>query len=195
MADSTESNLDKVLSLGDSLAKLSATALAQAVGLYMAASTAIRTVASGIATAATQATINAANAKYHAVPLSPAVLADMVVRNIYSQSDAAGQALYSGIDNDNFNLMVADTGESYGILDALRLYNRGTLMSALVPGPNYATGTPLYVAGNNLAGEYGISEDELKTVIYYSRGATSSYPTCSSWPATRSAPPTPSNWQ
>ena len=169
MADSTESNLDKVLSLGDSLAKLSATALAQAVGLYMAASTAIRTVASGIATAATQATINAANAKYHAVPLSPAVLADMVVRDIYSESDAAGQALYSGIDNDNFKLMVADTGESYGILDALRLYNRGTLMSALVQGPNYATGTPLYVAGNNLAGEYGISEYELKTVIYYSR--------------------------
>lgn len=143
--------------------------IAKGLGVWTAARAAIQTVASGVAQAATMSTITAANAKYHGVPLTPAILADMVVRNIYDASDAAGQALLSGLDNDNFNLMVEDTGESYGILDALRLYNRGLTMSALTPGPNYSTGTPLYVAGENLAGTYGITEDELKTVIYYSR--------------------------
>lgn len=169
MADSTESNLDKITGAAEGLAKLSATALAQAVGLWVAASTAIRTVAGGIAEAATMTTITAAQAKYMGVPLTPAVLADMVVRNLKTSAAATTEAALSGLDPARFAALVADTGESYGILDALRLYNRGLTMSALVPGPNYSTGTPLYVAGENLAPTYGISEAELKTVIYYSR--------------------------
>lgn len=55
---------------------------------------------------------NAANSITQAVPLSPAVLADMVVRNILSQDQAADVARKSGIAPSDFARLVEDTGEA-----------------------------------------------------------------------------------
>lgn len=165
--------------------------VAKVLGLWTAARAAVQTVASGIARAATQQTINQANAKYPHVPLSPPDLADMIVRNVLTDStkaagiagagyppprigtiggrSASDEAALSGIDEDRFAALVADNGESYGIIDALRMWNRGTYMYGLVPGPAYHTGVPLYQAGPNLAKTYGITEAELDGVIAYSR--------------------------
>ncbi len=179
------------------LSGLSATAetlagdLAKVVGVWTAARAAVSTVASGIAVAATQAAINAANARYRAAPLTPPLLADMVVRNVLPDSTGAAgvagsgypppmlggigghsatdEAAFTGLDAERFAAMVADTGESYGIIDALRMFNRGQFMYALVPTAEYETGVPIYQAGPNLAGTYGITQAELDRVIAYSR--------------------------
>ena len=45
--------------------------LAKALGLFYAARAAVSVVASGVAAAATQSTINTANAKYQGVPILP----------------------------------------------------------------------------------------------------------------------------
>lgn len=183
--------LGQFLSAVQSLLGLEASALAKVLGLWTAARAAISTVGSGVAAAATQQTINTVNAQFHGVPLTPPNLADMVVRNVLADdTGAAGtagsgypapryaniggrtasqEAAYSGLSEERFAALIADTGESYGILDALRMYNRGQTMSALVKGPNYNTGLPLYVAGANLASTYGITEAELDNVIAYSR--------------------------
>ena len=191
MAASVQNTLDKLNSLVGSLVNLSAEGIADALGVFTAARAAITTVASGIAQAAAQSTVNAALAKYQGQPLTPAVLADMVVRNVLPDSTgqagiagsgypppmmtgveggtATQEAAFSGMSGDRFAALVADTGESYGIIDALRMYNRGQYMYGLVPGPAYETGTPLYQAGANLAGTYGITLAELDKVIAYSR--------------------------
>ena len=64
----------------------------------------------------------------------------MVIRNILDQDDAATNAAQSGVDAENFNYMVLNTGEPYGIDQALSLYRRGL-----------------------------IDYDELTKVVYYSR--------------------------
>lgn len=166
------------------LATSDATALAKIVGMWTAARAAVSTLASGIAAAATQKAVNEALAKYQDVPISVAALSDMVVRNVLpgpgvppanarvgsvDGHDATAEAALSGVSAERFNALVLDNGESYGILDALRMYNRGVLMPSLVPGPAYETGTPLYEAGPNLAAQYGISYDELLKVVHYSR--------------------------
>ena len=158
--------------------------LAKAVGVWTAARAAVSTVASGVAAAATQATVAKANARYQGTPISPAALADMVVRNVLTGpgvpaanarvpsvdgNTAEQEAALSGLSPERFAALVLDNGESYGILDALRMYNRGTLMPSLTPGPAYETGVPLYEGGQNLAQKYGISYDELLKVIHYSR--------------------------
>ncbi|WP_343576723.1 hypothetical protein [Mycobacterium sp.] len=151
------------------LAELSATGLADALGLYTAARAAISTVASGVAAASVEKTINEARSKYLATPLTPAVLADMQVRNLIHTDYAHSEAALSGLDGARMDLLTLDTGEAYGIDQALRLYNRGLSMTGLEPGPNYQTGTPLYVGGKSLATEYGITKGELDTVVHYSR--------------------------
>ena len=129
-------------------------AIASLIGAITTAHQAIRTVATGIAAAVAQDAVNKANASYANVPLSPAVLADMAIRNLTFANASlpvdgglVNEALLSGINPERFAAMVLDTGESYGIIDALRLWHRGTY----------------------LTGDYGIAEDELDTVIYYSR--------------------------
>jgi len=74
------------------------------------------------------------------MPLSPADLADMVERNILDQPTAEGIAAQSGLNSYQFDLLVKDTGEPYGVIDALRLWREGR-----------------------------ISDDELQVVVYYSR--------------------------
>ena len=124
-------------------------ALATAISVWETARQSVRTVATGVAGAAMQSTLNRINAKYQEVPLTPAVLADMSIRNLGTESgiDLYTEASYSGINRQRFDALALDTGESYGIIDALRLWHRGQY----------------------LAGDYGITTDELKTVIYYSR--------------------------
>jgi hypothetical protein len=191
VADAAPSVGERIVQALEGLAKLAPEAVSAAFGLFMSARAAITTVASGIAAAATQGAINKAQARYTDVPISPPVLADMIVRNIVPDStgragataagyppplmtgieghSASEEAAYSGISGDRFAAMVAETGEPYGVVDALRLWNRGQYMYALVPGPNYATGVPIYQAGENLAAAYGITDAELDKVIAYSR--------------------------
>lgn len=192
MADNTPSSLlTQLLDGWKSALSGGADAIAKGLGVWTAARAAIQTVASGVAAAATQATINTAQAKYTGTPLTPPLLADMIVRNVLpdstGQAGTAGagypapmiggidghtptdEAAFSGLDGNRFAAMVADTGESYGIVDALRMWNRGQYMYALTPGPNYESGVPLYQAGANLATTYGITQAELDRVIAYSR--------------------------
>lgn len=175
-----------------SLVNLSPDSIAQAWGLWTAARAAVNTVASGVASAAVGSTIYKAQAQYQPNPLTPAVLADAVVRNVLPDSTgttgtsndpnfpsprmtgvaghtATDEAALSGLSGDRFAALAYVTGESYGIVDALRLWNRGQYLYAANPGPNYSTGTPLYVAGGSQAGLYGIEGPELDTVIAYSR--------------------------
>lgn len=170
---------------------MEATAVAQVLGLWTAARAAVSTVASGVAAAAANKTILAANAKYQDVPLTPAVLADAIVRNILPDDTgepnqapagwpaplmtgingggATDEVALSGINGDRFHALVADTGESYGIIDALRLYNRGQNLHLFEQTAQYATGTPLYQATAAQPDNAGISLAELYNVIAYSR--------------------------
>lgn len=189
--NSPSSVLSTIVSTIKSLVNLEATGVAEAIGVFVTAREAIRTVASGVAAAATQSVINTANAKYTGVPLTPAELADMVVRNVVPDSTGAAgmsgsgypaprlsgiadrtasqEAAFSGLSEDRFAALVADSGESYGIVDALRLWNRGRYMYGLDLASPHQPGQPLYDAGSNLGTKYGITEAELDSVIAYSR--------------------------
>ena len=200
LSEGSPSFWDNFSSLIKSLAASRPDAIAKAWGLWTAARAAVNTVASGVASAAVGSTIYKAQAQYQPNPLTPAVLADMVVRNIVPDSTgttgtsgdptfpdprmggiegntATEEAAMSGLSGNRFAALAYATGESYGIVDALRMWDRGNYLKAANPGPNYATGTPLYVAGGSQATLYGITEAELDTVIAYSRVGTSLSPT------------------
>ena len=158
--------------------------------MWTAARAAVSTVASGVAAAATQSTINTANAKYQGVPLSPATLATAIVRNVLKDSSggagtspagyppaeypngvaggtATDEAARSGISGDRFAVMVGATGMAYGVVDAIRLYNRNTNMWALEANPD--TGSfPVYVNSSDLGPAWGIGLAELYEVIAHS---------------------------
>jgi hypothetical protein len=143
-----------------------------------------------VAAAATQATINVAQAKYQAMPLSPAALAVAIVRNVlpdssggagtmpagYPPSEYNGvaghsptvEASYSGMDGNRFAALVGSTGMSYGIIDALRLLNRHTNTWAMAPNPGPAGSFPVYVAGEDLGPAWGISASEFASVVAHS---------------------------
>jgi hypothetical protein len=70
---------------------------------------------------------NSLNATYTSTVIPPADLADMVERNIVGQGWAEGEAAKSGVNAERFALMVKDTGEPYGIEQALSLYRRGII--------------------------------------------------------------------
>ena len=184
MADTPTSVLDTIVNALKGFANFDATTTAQILGLWTAARAAVSTVASGVAAAATQDAVDTAMAKYLPTKLTPAVLADMAVRNIVGSEsggstkpilanidghDIYTEASYAGIDLERMNALILDTGESYGILDALRLYNRGTSMPALSKVNGYPNVLPLYASTGDQATEYGITEAELNTVIHYSR--------------------------
>lgn len=59
--------------------------------------------------------------------LPPAALADMVVRGIITEADAAAKAWHSGVDSDDFSLLVKDTGEAPALQTLLEGYRRGFL--------------------------------------------------------------------
>ena len=192
LSSGTPSFWTSFVSVLQSFAVLDPDALAKAWGLWTAARAAVSTVASGVASAAVGETIYKAQAQYMPNPLTPAVLADMVVRNIVPDStgttgtpppgwpeprmpggvsgnSATEEAALSGLNGNRFAALAYATGESYGIVDALKMWDRGNYLHAANPGPNYSTGTPLYIAGGSQATLYGITEAELDTVIAYSR--------------------------
>ena len=187
-ADST-SIVSTVTSAISSLVSLAPDALAKAVGLWTAARAAVSTVASGVAAAATQSTINTANAKYQGVPLSPATLATAIVRNVLPDSTGAAgvppsgypeplyagvsgntptqEAELSGVNGNRFAAMVGATGESYGVVDALRMLNRNVNLWSLNQ-QNTASALPLYEGGTDLGTQYGITSDEFAEVVAHS---------------------------
>ncbi len=172
-----------------SLVSLSAEGLAKVVGLWTAARAAVSTVASGVAAAATQSTINTANAMYQGVPLSPATLATAIVRNVLPDSTGAAgvppsgypkplyagvsgntptqEAELSGVNGNRFAAMVGATGESYGVVDALRMLNRNVNLWSLNQ-KNTASALPLYEGGTDLGTQYGITSDEFAEVVAHS---------------------------
>ena len=192
LTDGTPSIWTQISNTIGSLVTLSPDSLAKAWGLWTAAKAAVNTVASGVASAAVGKTIYAAQAQYVPNPLTPAVLADMVVRNILPDSTgtnnapaptdgsarmpggvsgntATEEAALSGLNGNRFAALAYATGESYGIVDALKMWDRGNYLHPLSPNSNQAAGQPLYVAGSGGLSQYAISENELDTVIYYSR--------------------------
>lgn len=64
------------------------------------------------------------------VPLSPADLADMVVRDIKTQSEAAKVAAQSGVDAADFDALVLDTGEPLALQQLLEAFRRGFIDQA-----------------------------------------------------------------
>lgn len=167
---------DDILSALEAVATDSVEVLAGILTTFDTARQAIRTVAQIVAAAATQSTLNTTLAQYQDVPLSPAVLADMSIRNLTIPSDAAGldpglvaEAAFSGIDPARFAAMALDTGESYGIDQALSLWWNSQFLVDTVPNSDTSVGAANYMAGAPLAQTYGITEAELDKVIYYSR--------------------------
>jgi hypothetical protein len=166
------------------------TVIAEILGVWTAARAAVSTVASGIAAAAVQTAINKAMAQYQDVPLSGAALALMVIKNVLPDSTgtvgapanyppaympggvnggtATQEASLTGISGDRFAAMVLANGESYGLIDALRLLNRQGNIFNWEEAPTYSTGTPLYQAGGDLSPEYAIQLAEFYKVAAYS---------------------------
>lgn len=65
------------------------------------------------------------NAKTPVVPLSPAALADMVVRGVAAHDWATGQAARSGTSGTNFDYLVTNSGEPPALQEMLSLFRRG----------------------------------------------------------------------
>lgn len=70
------------------------------------------------------------NAKTPVVPLSPAELADMVVRGVAGDDWAKGQAARSGISHENFALMTTNSGQPPALQEMLSLFRRGKVDKA-----------------------------------------------------------------
>ena len=67
------------------------------------------------------------NADHPLVPLSPPDLADMVVRNILGQDEAAAIAARSGISATDFGLLVVNTGQAPDLTTLMEGYRRKVL--------------------------------------------------------------------
>ena len=141
---------ENILSALEAFAKGSAEGIATAVSVWDTARQSIRTVAAGVSAAAMQGELNKVAAAYQDVPLTPAVLADMSIRNIDPGFDIPTEASYSGLDATRFAALVEDTGESYGIVDALRLWHRGTYLRDIVDTSATGSGADPFVFGESL---------------------------------------------
>ena len=75
--------------------------------------------------------LNEFQAAHTNVALPPAILADAVERNVFARLgitwDPYAEAAKSGLSSDRFDIMVADTGEPYGIMEGLALLRRGAI--------------------------------------------------------------------
>lgn len=74
-----------------------------------------------------QKEINELRSDYSFVPVSTADAADAVVRNIWTQDIGAAEAKMSGVNGDNFDVLVKLTGEPPGPMDMLSLWRRGII--------------------------------------------------------------------
>lgn len=150
--------------------------VATAIAAWDTARQTIRTIANAVSSASVQTTVNETLAHFQDVPLSPALLADMSIRGLTIPTGPGtldpglvAEAAYSGISPERFAAMSLDTGEPYGIIDALRLLHQGQYLYAPTPNPDYTVGQPYYLQGAPLADTYGIGMPEFTTVVHYSR--------------------------
>lgn len=74
-----------------------------------------------------QPIVNYAWQQYPDVPLSPADLADMVMRGIFDYGTAYAEAAMTGINGQRFDNLVKASGEPPGPIDMLKLELRGAL--------------------------------------------------------------------
>ncbi len=167
---------DTLVGIWEGALQLVPESLGAALSAWETARQAIRTVASGVAQAATQSVINQVLAKYQDVPLTPAVLADMAIRNLTIPTDGGTidpglmlEASYSGYNPGRFAALVLETGEPYGIDQALSLWWNSQFLIAPEANTDTSPTAPLYASGASLASTYGITEDELTKVVHYSR--------------------------
>ena len=79
-----------ILNAWESAIQGSVEVLTGAIGLVTTARQSIRTVASLVAQAASQSTLNTVMSQFQDVPISPAVLADAVIRNLHALQTAMG---------------------------------------------------------------------------------------------------------
>lgn len=152
-----------------SLFDLSVETLTAIVAMWDTARQVVRTVSQGVASAAMQDTMNTVLSQYPHVPLSPAVLADMSIRSIGTEDFWLSEAAKSGINPERFGYLSLDTGESYGVIDALSLWHRGTYLPQT---PVISTsGLPLgpVSLSADQASTYGIDDKELLNVVHYAR--------------------------
>ena len=81
-----------------------------------------------------QPDINYMWSQYPNIPLPPAVIADMIERDILTTDggglDPYAEAAKSGVDKERLDLMTLDTGEPYGVMEALALLRRGDIDEA-----------------------------------------------------------------
>lgn len=63
-------------------------------------------------------------AKQPVNPLSPDLLAASVIKGVLTESEAAGEALQSGVNAQHFGTMVNTAGQSFGVGEALLLLRR-----------------------------------------------------------------------
>lgn len=76
---------------------------------------------------------NKVNSENPVVPLSPAELADMVVKQIIDGADAVHEAAKSGVNRDDFNLMITNAESTLAPGDVIRLFRRGTITPEQLP--------------------------------------------------------------
>ena len=105
MSDTSQSTGESLTQLLSSIITGTADNITKAYSIFITASTTIRAIASTVADSAGMAELNLIRSQYPYVPLSPAVLADMVVRNIMTQGEAEIFASLSGLSNTNFSLV------------------------------------------------------------------------------------------
>lgn len=84
-------------------------------------------IASQVAQVLVRPLINRLNIIDGDVPIAPADAADMVERSIIDEGTGAGYAGAWGMRPDAFHLMVLNTGEPYGVVEALSLLRRGLI--------------------------------------------------------------------
>lgn len=190
MATGTPSLWDQIESSWEAFANLAAGDIAKVLGLWTAARAAVSTVATGIAAAASQTTINNALKHYQDVPLSAAALALMIIKNVLPDSTnsvgapttnypppymtapsfgaASDEALLTGVSNDRFKAMVYANGESYGLIDAIRLMNRQGKLNSFTTTDTSPPLQALYTQGADVSAGYAIDETEFGKVAAYS---------------------------
>lgn len=64
---------------------------------------------------------------HQTMPLPPAMLADMALRGVMGEADAAGKAARSGVPSDDFHSMVLNTGEPLPLQQLFEAWRRGII--------------------------------------------------------------------
>ena len=138
--------------------------IAGALAVFTTARQALRTVATVVAQAVAQPAMNKAWSENLYVPISPADLADMSIRALTIPTDDGGidaglqtEAGLSGISPERLAAMSLNTGEPYGIDQALSLWWNTVNLVEPVPNTDPTTNPGTYDVGPSLAAKYGIT--------------------------------------